>query len=135
MRRRGGARSTTERRRGRCPRRRNARRVFSPGQASTGRGGVGGGRGRRRGRGGWRWRQSRLMGQLGLYAPRVAGIPSTTRQAEVLCTAISAPPTNVEGLLNGIDLTTGQPVYHDPFTAYEQKVVSSPNVVVLGDLG
>ncbi|MDM4723317.1 hypothetical protein QTQ03_28340 [Micromonospora sp. WMMA1363] len=65
----------------------------------------------------------------------MAGIPSTTRQAEVLCTAISAPPTNVEGLANGIDLTTGQPVYHDPFSAYENKIVSSPNVVVLGDLG
>jgi hypothetical protein len=62
-------------------------------------------------------------------------IPTTTRQAEVLCTAISAPPTTVEGLVNGIDLTTGQPIYHDPFTAYEKKVVSSPNVVVLGDLG
>lgn len=83
----------------------------------------------------WRPRRSRLLGRLGLYAPRMAGIPSTTRQAEVLCTAISAPPTTVEGLANGIDLTTGQPVYHDPFTAYEKKIVSSPNVVVLGDLG
>ncbi|BFU43968.1 hypothetical protein [Krasilnikovia sp. MM14-A1004] len=83
----------------------------------------------------WRWRRSPVLGRLGLYAPRVPGIPSTTRQAEVLCTAISAPPTAVEGLVNGIDLTTGQPVYHDPFTAYEKKVVSSPNVVVLGDLG
>ncbi|MFK3978849.1 hypothetical protein ACI2K4_00585 [Micromonospora sp. NPDC050397] len=83
----------------------------------------------------WRWRRSSLLGRLGLYAPRTAGIPSTTRQAEVLCTAISAPPTRVEGLVNGIDLTTGQPVYHDPFTAYEKKIVSSPNVVVLGDLG
>src|SRR5206468_1525685 len=79
----------------------------------------------------WRWRRSRLLGRLGMYAPRVAGIPSTTRQAEVLCTAISAPPTSVEGLANGLDLTTGQPVYHDPFTAYENKIVSSPNVVVL----
>lgn len=83
----------------------------------------------------WRWRRSPLLGRLGLYAPRVTGIASTTRQAEVLCTAISAPPTNVEGLANGIDLTTGQPIYHDPFTAYAGKVVSSPNVVVLGDLG
>jgi hypothetical protein len=83
----------------------------------------------------WRWRRSRLLGQLGLYGPRVAGIPSTTRQAEVLCTAISAPPTNVEGLANGIDLGTGQPVYHDPFSAYQLGIVSSPNVVVLGDLG
>jgi hypothetical protein len=83
----------------------------------------------------WRRRRSALLGRLGLYAPRSAGIPSTTRQAEVLCTAISAPPTTVEGLANGIDLTTGQPVFHDPFTAYEKKIVSSPNVVVLGDLG
>lgn len=83
----------------------------------------------------WRWRRSPLLGRLGIYAPHMPGIPSTTRQAEVLCTAISAPPTNVEGLANGIDLTTGQPIHHDPFTAYENKVVSSPNVVVLGDLG
>lgn len=83
----------------------------------------------------WRWPRSRLLGQLGMYQPRVAGIPSTTRQAELLCTAISAPPTHVEGLANGIDLSTGQPVYHDPFTAYQLGIVSSPNVVVLGDLG
>jgi len=83
----------------------------------------------------WRWRRSKPLGRLGLYALRVGGIPSTTRQAEVLCTAISAPPTRVEGLVNGIDLMTGQPVCHDPFTAYTNRVVSSPNVVVLGDLG
>ncbi len=83
----------------------------------------------------WRWRRSRLLGQLGLYEPRVVGIPTTTRQAEVLNTAISAPPTTVEGLANGLDVTTGQPVYHDPFTAYQAGVVSSPNVVILGDLG
>ncbi|MEV6349587.1 hypothetical protein [Actinoplanes sp. NPDC051851] len=83
----------------------------------------------------WRWRRSRLFGRLGLYEPRVPGIPSTTRQAEVLCTAISGPPTSVEGLSNGIDLATGQSVYHDPFTAYQNGIVSSPNVVVLGDLG
>ncbi|MFJ2087508.1 hypothetical protein ACIOBK_33625 [Micromonospora chokoriensis] len=60
---------------------------------------------------------------------------STTRQSEVLCTAISAPPTQTDGILNGVDQVTGQPVHHDPFTAYASKAVSSPNVVVLGDVG
>lgn len=83
----------------------------------------------------WRWRRSELLARLGLYAPQVPGIPSTTRQSEVLCTAISAPPTRVEGIINGLDLVTGQPVHHDPFTAYDGKILSSPNVVVLGDLG
>ncbi|MEU3455247.1 hypothetical protein ABZ671_16875 [Micromonospora sp. NPDC006766] len=53
----------------------------------------------------------------------------------MLCTAISAPPTHTDGILNGIDLVTGQPVHHDPFSAYQRKTVSSPNVVVLGDVG
>ncbi|SCL12983.1 AAA-like domain-containing protein [Micromonospora nigra] len=83
----------------------------------------------------WRWRRSPLLGRFGVYAPRVPGILSTTRQSEVLCTAISAPPTHTDGILNGIDLVTGQPIHHDPFTAYQRKTVSSPNVVVLGDVG
>lgn len=83
----------------------------------------------------WRWRRSDLLARLGLYAPQIPGIPSTTRQSEVLCTAISAPPTRVQGIINGLDLVTGQPVHHDPFTAYDGKIISSPNVVVLGDLG
>ncbi|MBN1172917.1 MAG: hypothetical protein JXA67_12145 [Micromonosporaceae bacterium] len=41
----------------------------------------------------------------------------------------------MEGIINGLDLVTGQPVHHDPFTAYDGKILSSPNVVVLGDLG
>ena len=83
----------------------------------------------------WRFRRSKMLSKAGLYEPRILGLSTTTRQAEVLCTAISAPPTKAEGLINGRDLLTGQPVHHDPFTAYELKVVTSPNVLVLGDVG
>ncbi|SDP97827.1 ATP-binding protein [Lentzea jiangxiensis] len=60
---------------------------------------------------------------------------TTTRQAEALNLALSSPPTSNRGLIVGTDLLSGQLVVHDPFVAYEDKVISSVNVAVVGDVG
>lgn len=71
----------------------------------------------------------------GWYAPRQTGAPSTTRQTEILNTAVIAAPTDDEGIAIGRDHLSRATVAHDPFTAYEKKIISSPNVLVLGDVG
>ncbi|WP_231949546.1 ATP/GTP-binding protein [Alloactinosynnema sp. L-07] len=60
---------------------------------------------------------------------------STTRQCEALNLALSSPPTSYRGLIVGTDLLSGQLVTHDPFIAYEDKVISSVNAAVIGDVG
>lgn len=73
----------------------------------------------------------------GWYAPSLTGAPSTTRQAEVLNTAIIGNPTGVEGIVNGRDNLSQTMVSHDAPTAYNMKPrqVTSPNVIVLGTVG
>ncbi|PFG45043.1 hypothetical protein ATJ97_0096 [Georgenia soli] len=71
----------------------------------------------------------------GYYAPLPQGAPSTTRQAEVLNTGVVAAPTDVEALIVGLDCLSSSRVHHDPFVAYQKGIVSSPNVVVVGDVG
>lgn len=74
----------------------------------------------------------------GFYAPRETGAPSTTKQAEVLQTALLAPPTGAEGVVNGRDHLSKSLMSYDPITAYNAKPkgqVSSPNVLVVGDVG
>lgn len=60
---------------------------------------------------------------------------TTTRQAEALNLALSSPPTSHRGLIVGTDLLSGQLVTHDPFVAYEDKLISSVNAAVIGDVG
>lgn len=69
------------------------------------------------------------------YAPAPVGAPSTTRQAEVLNTAVIAAPTDAEGIAIGQDVLSWSVVAHDPFTAYEKGHISSATVVVIGDVG
>ncbi|WP_380169770.1 hypothetical protein [Jannaschia sp. R86511] len=71
----------------------------------------------------------------GFYAPRAVGAPTTTRQAEVLNTAVIAAPTGEEGVLIGRDRLSRAMVAHDAFTAYQRKKVSSPNVLAIGVVG
>lgn len=71
----------------------------------------------------------------GFYAPRRAGAPTTTRQAEILNTAVIAAPTDEEGVVIGEDRLSRTMVAGDPFTAYNKGLVSSANVVVVGDVG
>lgn len=80
-------------------------------------------------------RRTRWLDKAGWYEPRVPGSRSTTRQAEALNLALSSPPTTHRGLIVGTDRLSGQLVCHDPFIAYDDRLVSSPNVAVIGDVG
>ncbi|MFC3456316.1 ATP/GTP-binding protein [Amycolatopsis speibonae] len=80
-------------------------------------------------------RRTRWLDRAGWYEPRETGARSTTRQAEALNLALSSPPTTHRGLILGTDRLSGQLVCHDPFIAYDDKLVSAPNVAVIGDVG
>jgi hypothetical protein len=73
----------------------------------------------------------------GLYAPQLLGAPTTTKQAEILNTAIIGPPTGTRGVVNGRDVLSRTSISHDPITAYNStpREVSSPNVIAMGDVG
>ncbi|WP_165068674.1 ATP/GTP-binding protein [Marisediminicola senii] len=75
--------------------------------------------------------------RTGFYAPALTGAPTTTRQAEILNTALIGPPTGTRGVVNGRDVLSHTPVAHDPVTAYNThpREVSSPNVIIMGDVG
>lgn len=73
----------------------------------------------------------------GLYAPSLPGAPTTTKQAEILNTALIGPPTGTAGVVNGRDVLSRTSISHDPVTAYNfiPREVSSPNVIAMGDVG
>ncbi len=73
----------------------------------------------------------------GRYAPSLAGAPTTTRQAEILNTALIGPPTGTQGVVIGRDVLSRTSISHDPITAYNAspREVSSPNVIIMGDVG
>ena len=73
----------------------------------------------------------------GWYAPSAEGAPSTTRQVEILNTAIIGTPTGPDGVVQGRDVVSQTPFTHDPVTAYNAvpRRVSSPNSVTFGDVG
>jgi len=82
-------------------------------------------------------RASSRAGGRGWYAPAVAGAPSTTRQAEILNTALIGPPTGTEGVVNGRDNLSRTTISHDAPTAYnaDPRQITSPNVLVFGTVG
>lgn len=73
----------------------------------------------------------------GFYAPLLRGAPTTTRQAEVLNTAVIAPPEELDAPLLFEDLLSRASVHHDVSLAYNHKprYITSLNVVVVGDIG
>ncbi|MFT7712321.1 ATP/GTP-binding protein [Clavibacter tessellarius] len=75
--------------------------------------------------------------ERGWYAPRLSGAPSTTKQAEILNTAIIGNPTGHEGIVNGRDNLSQSMISYDAPTAYntQPRQISSPNVIVLGTVG
>jgi hypothetical protein len=73
--------------------------------------------------------------RLGFYGTLPLGAPSTTRQTEVLNTALTAAPSDVEGIYIGQDTLTLAAVMHDPVTAYLKGILDSPNMAILGDVG
>ena len=70
-------------------------------------------------------------------APALPGAPTTTRQAEILNTAVIGPPTGTRGIASARDVLSRTVIAHDPITAYNEtpRLVTSPNSVVLGDIG
>jgi hypothetical protein len=88
-------------------------------------------------RGGTALRSSTRAGRLGWYAPVFRGAPTTTRQAEILNTALIGPPTGTAGIVNGRDSLSRTLIAHDAATAYnsEPRQVTSPNVLVFGTVG
>lgn len=69
------------------------------------------------------------------YFARATPAPSTTRQAEILNPALIAAPTDDEGIVIGRDMLSNSAVAHDPFSAYQRKIITSPAVIVLGVIG
>lgn len=86
---------------------------------------------------GTRLRQNVRAARTGFYAPALEGAPTTTRQAEILNTALIGPPTGTRGVVIGRDVLSRTPISHDPITAYNStpREVSSPNVIIMGDVG
>lgn len=86
---------------------------------------------------GTRLRSNVRAASRGFYAPHLAGAPTTTRQAEILNTALIGPPTGTRGIVTGRDVLSRTSISHDPITAYnsEPREVSSPNVIIMGDVG
>jgi hypothetical protein len=80
-------------------------------------------------------RRSSGKARRGWYAPLAAPALTSTRQAEILNTALVAAPTDPFGIFVGRDRLSNTPVAHDPFTAYERGNITSPAVVVLGVIG
>ena len=80
-------------------------------------------------------RRSVRRARRGWYAPQAVASLTSTRQAEILNTTLVAAPTDAFGTLIGRDLLSNTPVSHDPFTAYERGLITSPAVVVLGVIG
>jgi hypothetical protein len=82
-------------------------------------------------------RQNVRAARAGFYAPALDGAPTTTRQAEILNTALIGPPTGTRGIVIGRDVLSRTPISHDPITAYNStpREVSSPNVIIMGDVG
>lgn len=84
---------------------------------------------------GARARPSLRAARMERYFTRATPAPTTTRQAEILNPALIAAPTDEEGVVIGRDVLSNAAVAHDPFTAYQNKVITSPAVVILGVIG
>lgn len=78
-----------------------------------------------------------ILDRAGFYEIKAALAKSTTIQMAGMQLAVSGAPTSQEGLLIGIDTFSMWPVTHDVFEAYNDptNALSSPNCVVIGDIG
>lgn len=72
--------------------------------------------------------------RFGSYEESDETVFVSTRQAGALNPAIVSTHPALAGPITGIDMDTGQPVSTDPHELYDQKRITSPNVVVLGDI-
>lgn len=72
--------------------------------------------------------------RFGRYETNEESIFVSTQQAGALNPAIVSTHPPLAGPITGIDMATGQPVSTDPHELYEQRRITSPNVVILGDI-
>src|SRR5699024_3038278 len=77
----------------------------------------------------------RLRQALRLYEVADEQVFTSTRQAEPVNPAVIGTHPQMAGSVAGIEVETGQPVSCSPHALYAQKRISSPNIVVLGDIG
>lgn len=84
---------------------------------------------------GFRLRRVKALAKRGYYSPKHTGAPSTTRQSEVLNTALIGSPTDEQALVIGRDRLSGATVAHDGISGYKNKLISSANAVLIGLLG
>ncbi|MGO1598461.1 MAG: ATP-binding protein [Brachybacterium sp.] len=80
-------------------------------------------------------RRKGWMNFLGLYDQQTTMLRSTTSQTSALHLAVAGAPTSSFGLFAGEDQITGWPIFHDPIQGYREKIATSPNCVILGDVG
>lgn len=80
-------------------------------------------------------RRGRLRQLLRLYEVNDEQVFTSTRQAEPLNPALIGTHPQMAGSLAGVEVETGQPVSCSPHALYEQKRITSPNIIVLGDIG
>ncbi|MEU7230040.1 hypothetical protein [Streptomyces chrestomyceticus] len=78
--------------------------------------------------------RNRLLQALRRYEAEQETIFTSTRQAGALSPAIVSTHPPLAGPIMGIDVQTGQPVSTDPHELYRQRRITSPNVVILGDI-
>ncbi|MGP4112321.1 hypothetical protein ACTWP5_15580 [Streptomyces sp. 4N509B] len=78
--------------------------------------------------------RGRLRERTGCAELTTETIFTSTRQAAALNPAIVSTHPALAGPITGIDLATGQPITTDPHALYDQGRVTSPNVLVLGDI-
>ncbi|WP_433860336.1 hypothetical protein [Streptomyces kronopolitis] len=78
--------------------------------------------------------RNRLLESMGRYEADQETIFTSTRQAGALNPAIVSTHPPLAGPITGIDVETGQPVSTDPHELYRQGRITSPNVVILGDI-
>ncbi|GAA3862174.1 hypothetical protein [Streptomyces sedi] len=79
-------------------------------------------------------RRGRFRELLGRNELSTETIFTSTRQAAALNPAVVATHPALAGPITGVDLATGQPITTDPHALYDQGRITSPNVLVLGDI-
>lgn len=80
-------------------------------------------------------KRNRLLDRIGMYAITEDPIFTSTRQAEALNPALVSTHRPLAGPMVGFDVDTGNAVSCDPHFLYAQGRITSPTVVILGDVG
>jgi len=80
-------------------------------------------------------RRRKWLDRFGWYQLALRPVRSSTRQVSGLFLGSSSAPTGYTGIFVGKEQHSGWPYFLDVFAAYSDKLLSSPNVVVLGAVG